>query len=111
MVKTHLIALLACALLLTSSGCGTVSFRGAFSGSDSIKTESGFVSVVQFTVVFGNGMSSPGTVVTFLFNGNSSTLTFCGDQRSQFPINQFARANFTPGQPCDNLLLVVIGIN
>ncbi len=109
-MKTLLIALLGCALL-TNSGCGNVSFRGAFSGSDSIRTESGFVSVVQFTVVFGNGMSSPGTVVTFLFNGNSSTLTFCGDQRSQFPINQFARANFTPGQPCDNLLLVVIGIN
>ncbi len=109
-MKNLLIALLSSSLFLTCSGCGNVFFRGALGGGN-VVTTTGFVSVVEFTTVFGNGTSTQGTVVTFLFNGTSSTLTFCGDQRSQFPMNQLVRANFTPSQPCDNLLLVVIEIN
>jgi hypothetical protein len=37
----------------------------------------------------------------------ASAGTFCGDQRSQFPMNTFLQANFTPGQPCSNLIIVV----
>src|SRR5438128_554458 len=110
-MKNLLIALLGSSLFLTSSGCGNVFFRGALGSANVVNTTTGFVSVVEFTTVFGNGMSTQGTIVTFLFNGTSSTLTFCGDQRSQFPINQLVRVNFTPSQPCDNLLLVIIGIN
>ena len=48
------------------------------------------------------------TFVTFLLNGTSSTIGFCGDQRGLFPIDQNVRTDFTLGQPCDSIIVVVI---
>jgi hypothetical protein len=69
-------------------------------GSSSI---SGQVSVVQLTVVDGNVQA---TFVTFLSAGSSSTMGFCGDQRSRFPVNHKLRAHFQQDQPCVALLAV-----
>jgi hypothetical protein len=33
---------------------------------------------------------------------------FCGDQRSQFPMNQIVRASFTPGATCAAIIEIVI---
>jgi len=59
----------------------------------------------------GNGTFIDVTLITFLLNGNATTITFCGDQRNQFPVGPFVRANFTPGQPCADLITVVIGFH
>ena len=87
-------------------------FGGDLGGNGIMQTASGFVSVVQVTnMPDGNGTFIDVTLITFLLNGNATTMTFCGDQRNQFPIHQFVRANFTPGQPCADIVTVVIGFH
>jgi len=99
--------LCALSLSLLISGCGNVFFRSNF--NNNTQTASGVVSVVQLTVIIdGNNVSTQVTVVTLVNNFVSSTESFCGDQMSQFPLNEFAQATFTPGQPCSNLVNVVI---
>lgn len=103
---------LACllALLLLILGCGNVFVRGSWNGGT--QTVSGIVSIVQLTVVVdGDNVSTQVTVVTLNNNFGSSTVSFCGDQRAQFPLNDFAQATFMPGQPCSDLFNVVIKIN
>ena len=93
-------------------GCGNIFFRGDLGGNGIMQTASGFVSVVQVTnMPDGNGTFIDVTLITFLLNGNATTMTFCGDQRNQFPIDQFVRANFMPGQPCADIVTVVIGFH
>jgi hypothetical protein len=48
------------------------------------------------------------TFVTFLQNGTSSTIGFCGDQSGQFLIDHMVRIDFTVGQPCNSIIVVVI---
>ena len=94
-------------LLLPLPGCGNVFIHGALpAGSSSV---SGTISVVQLSaVITGNGTTVQVTFVTFLQAGASSTLGFCGDQRSQFPMQQPVRANFNPGTPCASIVTIVI---
>jgi hypothetical protein len=102
---------LACLLVLTLliPGCGDVFVSGSWhSGA---RTATGFVSIVQFTVVFDGNVSTQVTLVTLANNFVSTTETFCGDQRTQFPLNDFVQATFMPGQPCSNLFTVVITVN
>ncbi|MFY9558924.1 MAG: hypothetical protein WAQ52_01700 [Terriglobales bacterium] len=102
---------LACllSLVLLSSGCGNVFVRANWNGGN--QTVSGVVSLVQLTVVIDNhNVSTQVTVVTLLDNLGASNFSFCGDQRSQFPVDRFAQATFAPGQPCSTLLAVVIKI-
>jgi hypothetical protein len=103
---------LACliALLLLLPGCGDVFVSGFTNfGAQSIN---GFVSIVQVTVVInGNNVSTQVTVVTFIDNFTSSTMSFCGDRHTQFPLNDFVQASFMPGQPCANLINVSIKIH
>jgi hypothetical protein len=49
------------------------------------------------------------TFVTFLQNGTSSTIGFCGDQTTLFPLNQTVRANFNPGLPSELLISMKLG--
>jgi hypothetical protein len=46
--------------------------------------------------------------VTFLLNGTSSVIGFCGDQRSLFPMDQTIRAQFDQGQTCNNIIQITI---
>jgi hypothetical protein len=103
-VKRLLSASLVVALLLLGPGCGNVFVRGAINFS----TISGFVSIVQLTTVIDDGSSVLVTFVTFLQQGTSTTMGFCGDQTSQFPLNQMVTTNFNPGQPCATLIVVII---
>jgi hypothetical protein len=106
-VKSLLSLLLLTSLVLASAGCGNVFVRGVF--DPGVSSISGSVSIVQLTIVTGdNGTSVQVTLVTFLQNGFSSSMGFCGDQRSQFPINQTVRADFHAGQTCANIVAVVI---
>jgi hypothetical protein len=102
---------LACllALVLPLPGCGNIFIRGDV--NNNTQTMSGVVSVVQLAIVTnGNNVEIQVTVVTLVNNFTSTTLTFCGDQQLQFPLNDFAQATFIAGQPCSNLLTVVIKI-
>ena len=97
-------------LLLLIPGCGNVFVRGSWNGGK--QTVTGVVSVVQWTVVVsGDNVSTQVTVVTLTNDFASSTVSFCGDQRTRFPLNEFAQATFLPGQPCSELFTVVIKIH
>jgi len=100
-----LLALLT-SLLLT--GCGGI-FVGFVSNPQiSPSSVSGIVIVVHLeTSSDVNGNSITFTAVTFSNGGLSSNVNFCGDQRSQFPLNRSVRADFNPGTVCANLVVVV----
>ena len=99
-------AVLTGTLLVLSTGCGNVFIRGAINTGSST---TGSVSFVQLAhVLNGTGGTVQVTFVTFLQNGFSSTIGFCDDQRSLFPVDQTVRVNFNPGQPCATILVVVI---
>ncbi len=105
-MKRLLSAILVVCLLVMCPGCGNVFIRGAI--QPGFSTISGVVSIVEFTtVVGGDGSFIQVTFVTFLQQGTSSTIGFCGDQRSQFPINQMVTTNFTPGQSCASIIVVI----
>jgi hypothetical protein len=106
-LKRLLSALLAVYLVLVLAGCGNVFIRGALPGG--ISSVSGAVSFVQLTAIIGeNGSTVDVTFVTFLQDGAASTIGFCGDERSRFPMQQSVRANFTPGQTCASIVAIVI---
>ena len=94
-------------LVTTLSACGNVFVRGALPGE--LSTVNGSVSVVQLSAVIGeNGTTVQITLVTLLQAGTSSTIGFCGDQRSQFPMQQTIRAEFNPGRTCASIVTIVI---
>ncbi len=99
---------LACLLLsvLLIPACGNFTFEGAI--NTNTRTANGLVSIVQLTFVSGDIQV---TIVTLQNTFGASNFTFCGDQTSQFPINNQVQATFTTAQPCSNLLSVVIVIN
>jgi hypothetical protein len=106
-MKRPLSLLLAIFLIATLTGCGNIFIRGALPAVSS--SVSGLVSVVQLSAVIGeNGTTVQVTFVTFVQDGASSTIGFCGDERSQFPMQQSVRANFTPGQSCASIVTIVI---
>jgi hypothetical protein len=73
-------------VLAVSTGCGNVSVSGAINTGSTI---TGSISFVQLgNVLNGTGGTIQVTFVTFLQNGASSTIGFCNDQTSLFPINQ-----------------------
>ena len=98
---------LAVCLVTTLTGCGNVFVGGALPGA--LSSVSGSVSVVQLSAVIGeNGSTVQITFVTLLQGGTSSTIGFCGDQRSQFPMQQTIRAEFNPGRTCASIVTIVI---
>jgi hypothetical protein len=95
--------LIVIALLLTTVACGDIFVRGAIN----TQSASGLVSIVQFSASSGSGVSI--TIITLTSNGMASTRSFCGDQRTLFPLNRDVRVNFTPGNSCDSVVTVVPG--
>ena len=108
-MKPFLALLLTACLIVASASCGSVFFVGGAinPGTSSII---GTVSVVQISAVIGDhGSTVQVTFVTFLNNGSSSTVGFCGDERERFPMQQTVRANFTRGQNCASIVTIVVG--
>jgi hypothetical protein len=106
-VKCLLSVSLVVCLVVVCSDCGNIFVRGAL--QPGFSTIRGSVSMVQpSTLVSGGGTTVQVTFVTFLQNGASSTVGFCGDQSDQFPIDQMVRTDFTLGQPCNSIIVVVI---
>jgi hypothetical protein len=104
---TRLLSLiLAGSFLLSSIGCGNVFVRDAIQPGSTIQ---GSVSVVQISSVLnGTGGTVQVTFVTFLENGTFSSIGFCADQTSLFPMDQTVFVNFNPGQPCATVIIVTI---
>jgi hypothetical protein len=93
-------------LLATSTGCGNVFVRGAIDAGSTIRGSVNFVQIGDVTN--GMGGTVQVTFVTFIENGFSSTVGFCQDQTALFPLNQIVRVNFTPGETCATIIIVVI---
>jgi hypothetical protein len=104
-VKRLLWPLPVLSLLLFSTGCGNVFVRGAIETGSTIQ---GSVSIVQLGNTLNGRETVQVTFVTLLQNSISSTIGFCGDQTTLFPLNQTVRVNFNPGQPCATVIVVVI---
>jgi len=104
---TRLLSLiLAGSFLLSSIGCGNVFVGGAIRTGSTIQ---GSVSTVEIgSVLNGTGGTVQVTFVTLLANGTFSTIGFCADQSSLFPLNQTVMVNFNPGQTCATVILVEI---
>lgn len=100
MLRFCLLSVVLASLLLTS--CGQV-FVSGFSHQGSSSVFFGTVSIVQISVIDGDVTV---TGVTLINNGVGNDFTFCGDQRSQFPVNRVVSATFTPGTPCSNVIQV-----
>ena len=101
------LSLVAC-LTTTFTACGNVFVRGALPGGPSTVI-SGSVSVVQLSAAIGeNGTTVQITLVTLVQSGTSSTIGFCGDQRSHFPMQQTVRAEFNPGRTCASIVTILI---
>jgi len=98
--------LLLLALLLLMTSCGSVRVSGIFiSSAPSVSI--GTVSFVHFTAIFGdNGTLINVTVVTLATPPTTSTLTFCGNQSSQFTMSSTVQVSFTPGPSCSSLVAV-----
>jgi hypothetical protein len=108
-MKRLLAAFLSALLLLGCAGCGNLFVSARWNGGINQST-TGLVVLVDFSSFFNNGTFVVITWVTLQKNGTSTTiLPFCGDQRSQFPVNQFVNASFTPGQPCNQIVNVATG--
>jgi hypothetical protein len=101
----RLLALLVVAGVLTSVSCGDILVRGAI--NPGTQSTSGLVTIVQFSAASGSGVSI--TVITLAANGMASTLNFCGDQRTRFPVNSQVHVSFMPGNPCASVIAVVLG--
>jgi hypothetical protein len=104
----RLLTLLFVASLLVA-GCGS-SFR--ISGALNVPAMSvvaGPVSFVQFTAIFdSSGTLVNVTIVTLATTPTPSTLTFCGNQTSQFTMTHSVQISFNPGTSvCSNLVSVV----
>lgn len=104
-MKRLLPVYLSLCLALSCAGCGNITVRGA------IRT--GVVDGLVSQVELSTGTNADGstviiTLVTFLENENATTIGFCGDQRTQFPLDQLVHAEFTLSQPCNSLLVITI---
>src|SRR5436305_14136054 len=106
-MKPLLFVLFVVCLITLCAGCGNVSLSA--SSQPNFSTTSGVVSIVQLSTVSGaNGTTVEVTSVTFLQGGTRSTVGFCDDQGSRFPMNQMVRTDSVPGQSCSSILVVVI---
>ena len=107
----YLLSLLVVACLALAGCGGTVTVQGAINsgapatkGVNNTSTASGTVSIVHLSFTSD---SQQVTVVTLVQSGSAQTLTFCGSQVSQFPMNTFVSASFTAGTSCNALVSVV----
>lgn len=111
----YLLSLLVVACLALSGCGGNITIQGAINsgvpatkGGSTTTTASGTVSIVHLSFASDSqGTSVQVTVVTLVAQGSAQTLTFCGSQVSQFPMDTFVSASFTPGSGCNTLVSVV----
>jgi hypothetical protein len=94
-------------LIFLLTGCGAV-FVGFVSNPGGVPSSvSGTVTIVHLGFVDdGQGTIANVTMVTLVDLGLARTISFCGDQRAFFPIDQSMRAELTSGTLCSTLVSV-----
>ena len=102
-------ALIQCvALCFMLAGCSGF-FVGFVSNPGGMKSVSGTVSIVNLGFIQDPmGTKVTLTAVTFINSETTLTINFCGDQRSQFPLNRPVRVDFNNGFQCATLGVVVV---
>jgi hypothetical protein len=96
------------AALLPLVSCGGAYFVGFVSNPGGSATITGTVIAVSSGFASDpNGITST-TTVGFENSGIVTSLIFCGDQQSLFPLNYKVRADYTSGVICSTLTRVVI---
>ena len=96
------------AICIGMGSCGGSYFVGFVSnpvGSTSITG-----TIVSVNIGFASapsGMTTV-TVVTFANGGTATTLYFCGEQQTLFPLNQTVRADYTSGVLCSLVVKVAV---
>lgn len=97
------------AVCFVLAGCEGVMYFGFVSNPGGSQSVSGMVSAVELNFIHdGMGNTIMFTAVTFINGGTAVTVNFCGDQRSQFPLNRSVRADFKTGVFCSALVSVAI---
>jgi hypothetical protein len=88
-------------------GCGAY-FVGFVSNPGANSSITGTVTII--TVQFLQTVSSTTviTAVTFVNQGSSATMNFCGDQQALFNVNQPVTATFSNGFNCSTLITVTV---
>src|SRR3989442_14072078 len=105
-MKRLLSLLLAVCLIPLCAGCGNVFLIA--SSQPGFSSASGLVSIFPLSTVIGTNWTTVQiTLVTFLQEGTSSTVGFCGDQSSRVPMHQTVRTDFIAGQYCATPLVVL----
>jgi len=96
------------ALVVVLAGCGAV-FVGFVSNPGVVPSSiSGTVTIVQLGFAAdGLGNVVNVTLVTLVDLSMAKTMSFCGDQRTYFPLNHSVRADYTSGTLCATLVTVV----
>lgn len=105
-MKSAIVAAVVGLLLLCSLGCGAVFIGGAINTGTTIRGS--VTGITVSNVMNGTGGTTQVTFVTFFQNSASTTVGFCGDQATQFPMNQPVSVNFNSGQVCAVVLAVII---
>lgn len=96
------------ALLLVLAGCGQINV-GVVSNPGFPSSVTGTIIAVQVQSSSGpNGAVNTFTVVSIQSVSTTNTFNFCGDQHSQFPLNQQVRVDFNSGVSCATLIAVVV---
>jgi len=95
-------------LCLFLPGCDTFFVGFVSNPGGGTMSISGTVSIVRLQYLRDPAGVTTFTAVTFVNSGTSTTINFCGDQGSSFPINRFVRADFSTGLHCSTLIAVVI---
>ena len=95
-------------LLLVPVGCGMVSVGFVSNPGGSSGSVSGLVIAVHFQSSSGPNGVNTFTAVGIQSVNTTNTFNFCGDQRSQFPMNQQVRVSFNSGGSCSTVTAVVV---
>ncbi len=96
-------------LVVGLAGCGAV-FVGFVSNPGVVPSSiSGTITIVHL----GFSADSSGavvnvTLVTLVDLGSTSTMAFCGDERTLFPVDQTLKVEFTNGTLCSTLVSVAV---
>ncbi len=100
-------ALALCAACIPALSCGGYYFVGFVSNPGGTSTMTGIVITVSSGFVTDLTNMTPYTAVTFNNAGLETTLKFCGNQQTLFPVNQTVRAEYNIGPLCSVLTQVV----
>jgi hypothetical protein len=95
-------------LLLVLAGCGQINASFVSNPGFPASVTGTIIAVHVQTTNGPNGALNTFTVVAIQSLNTTNTFNFCGNQQSQFPLNQQVRVDFNSGASCATLIGVVV---